>query len=220
MARILVLNPNSSADVTASMDAALNLVRSPGGPEVVCETLAEGPAGIETQEHVESVVLPLVRHFERHPADAYVIGCFSDPGLALARENLRKPVFGIAESACHMAAGLGHRFGIVAIKQGSIARHKRMIRSLGLSDRLAGDRPLEIGVTEMLKADRVLDRIVEVGTELRDRDGADVLILGCASMGGYRQAIEQRLGLPVVDPTQAAVVRAMGHLTLGYGRAA
>jgi Asp/Glu/hydantoin racemase len=55
-----------------------------------------------------------------------------------------------------------------------------------------------------------------VGTELRDRDGAEVLILGCASMGGYRREIEERVGLPVVDPTQAAVVRAISILTLGY----
>lgn len=220
MARILVLNPNSSENITEAMSVALDLVRSPGGPAIVCETLAEGPPGIETQEHVEGVVIPLVRYFETHEADAYVVGCFSDPGLALARENLRKPVFGIAESACHVATGLGQRFGIVAIKRGSIGRHMRMVRSLGLSDRLAGDRPLEIGVTDMLNAGRVLDRIVEVGTELRDRDGADVLILGCASMGGYRPEIEQRLGLPVVDPTQAAVVRAMGILALGYRKVA
>ena len=51
-----------------------------------------------------------------------------------------------------------------------------------------------------------------------DLDGADVLILGCASMGGFRPEIEGALGLPVIDPTQAAVVRATGLLTLGYGR--
>ncbi|MDQ0390480.1 aspartate/glutamate racemase family protein [Labrys monachus] len=220
MTRILVLNPNSTSDVTASMDAALDIVRRQDGVDIVCETLAEGPPGIETQEHVESVVLPVVRYFEARPADAYVIGCFSDPGLALARENLRKPVFGIAESAFHMAAGLGARFGIVAIKRGSIPRHMRNIRGLGLIDKLAGDRPLEIGVTEMGDAERVVGRIVEVGRELRDVDGAEVLILGCASMGGYRREIEDRLGLPVVDPTQAAVMRAIGHLTLGYGKAA
>ncbi len=219
MTRILVLNPNSSADVTRSMDAALGCLRLPGGAEIICATLAEGPPGIETQEHVESVVLPIARYFESHPADAYVIGCFSDPGLALARENLKRPVLGIAESAFHLATGLGRRFGVVAIKKGSIPRHMRAIRSLGLIDRLAGDRPLDIGVTEMAGAG-VVDRIVEVGTELRDRDGADVLILGCASMGGYRAEIERRLGLPVVDPTQAAVSRAMSLLALGYGQAA
>ncbi|MCX5570076.1 aspartate/glutamate racemase family protein [Kaistia nematophila] len=219
MTRILVLNPNSSVDVTQSMNAALDLVRTPGGPEVVCATLQEGPPGIETQEHVESVVLPIARYFEANPADAYVIGCFSDPGLALARENLKRPVLGIAESAFHMATGLGRRFGIVAIKQGSIARHMRAVRSLGYMDRLAGDRPLDIGVTQM-QGSGVVERIVEVGTELRDRDGADVLILGCASMGGYRSEIEDRLGLPVIDPTQAAVMRAMSTISLGYRQVA
>lgn len=220
MTRILVLNPNSSTGVTASMDAALDILRSPGGPEIVCETLSEGPPGIETQEHVESVVIPLVRHLEATAADAYVVGCFSDPGLALAREKLRGPVLGISESAFHMAIGLGQRFGVLAIKSGSIPRHLRYIRSLGLAERLAGDRPLEIGVLELLDARRVIDRIIEVGKELRDRDGADVLVLGCASMGGYRREVEERVGLPVVDPTQAAVVRAMSLLALGYRRAA
>jgi allantoin racemase len=218
MTRILVLNPNSSAGVTASMDAALAPTRLPGGPEIVCATLAEGPPGIETQEHVESVVLPTARYFEAHPADAYVIGCFSDPGLHLARERVRQPVVGIGESAFLAAIGLGRRFGIVAIKRGSIPRHIRAVRQLGLESHLAGDRPLEIGVTALLDGPRVIDRIVEVGTELRERDGADVLILGCASMGGYRPEIERRLGLPVVDPAQAAVMRAISLVSLGYSR--
>jgi allantoin racemase len=217
MARILILNPNSSTSVTASMDAALDLLRTPDGPELVCDTLPEGPAGIETQEHVEGVVLPLVRRLERTPADAYVIGCFSDPGLALARENLPQPVFGIAESALHTAIGLGHKVGIVAIKSGSIPRHLRMARALGLLERLAGDRPLNLGVTEIADGN-VIDRIVEVGRELRDIDGANVLILGCASMGIHRSQVEARLGLPVVDPTQAAAMRAMAMLRLGYNR--
>jgi Asp/Glu/hydantoin racemase len=38
-------------------------------------------------------------------------------------------------------------------------------------------------------------------------------------MGGYRPEIEQRLGLPVVDPAQAAVMRAIGLVSLGYARA-
>lgn len=218
MTRILVLNPNSSVGVTQEMDAALDLVRAPGGPEIVCATLAEGPPGIETQEHVESVVLPIARYFKANEADAYVIGCFSDPGLALARENSDKPVLGIAESAFHVAIGLGQRFGIVAIKQGSISRHMRYVRSLGFESRLAGDRPLGIGVTEMSGAG-VVDRIIAVGRELRERDGADVLILGCASMGGYRDAVERALDMPVVDPTQAAAARAITLLSLGYRKA-
>ncbi len=64
----------------------------------------------------------------------------------------------------------------------------------------------------------MVERIVEIGRRLRDEDGADVLILGCASIGRYRSAIEDQLGIPVVDPAQAAVTRAQMLLSLGYAK--
>lgn len=219
MARILVINPNSSANVTASMDRGLDPVREVASMAIESVTLAEGPPGIETQEHIESVVLPLAALIRREVADAYVIACFSDPGIALAREISRRPVLGIAESSFQMALGLGYRFGIIAIRGMSIPRHKRYVRQLGLESRLAGDRAIDVGVTE-LEGAAVIDRVVEVGRQLRDEDGADVLILGCAGMGHWRAAAEDALGMPVVDPTQAAVARAVGVLSLGYGRVA
>jgi Asp/Glu/hydantoin racemase len=220
MATILVLNPNSSTSVTASMDKALEPLRQSNGPDIACATLAEGPAGIETQAHVDGVAMPVADYFKSHKADAYVIGCFSDPGLHVAREAVDAPVLGIAESAYLTALGLGYRFGVVAILQASVKRHLRAIRQMGLEGRLAADRPLDLGVADMANADRTISRIIEVGTVLRDQDRADVLILGCAGMGIYRGEIESRLGVPVVDPTQAAVMRAIGFLSLGYRRAA
>ena len=219
MTRIVVLNPNSSVTVTQAMDGNLGPLRQPGGPAIDCLTLAEGPPGIETQFHIEQVTLPLLAALAREAADASVIACFSDPGLALARETLQGPVFGIAESAMLMALGLGHRFGIVALSDRSIARHLRYVRSLGLEGRLAGDRPIDVGVTG-LSGNAVLERIIDTGRTLRDDDSAAVLILGCAGMGHYRAAIEQELDMPVIDPTQAAVARAISLLTLGYRRAA
>ena len=217
MLRIVVLNPNSSDSVTRAMDGGLDRLRQPGGPMIDSLTLAEGPPGIETQRHIEEVVLPLVAALAAQRADAYVVACFSDPGLALARETLAGPVFGIGESAMLLALNLGHRFGIVALSDRSIARHVRYVRSLGLSDRLAGDRPIGVGVTG-LSGEAVLDRIVATGRQLRDLDRAEVLILGCAGMGHYRPAIEQALDMPVVDPAQAAVARAITLLSLGYRR--
>ena len=62
-----------------------------GEIEVSCETLTEGPPGIETQEHVEIVVQPIVRYMRSQPANGYVIACFSDPGLLLpARTSKRR----------------------------------------------------------------------------------------------------------------------------------
>ncbi len=217
MARILVINPNSSTQTTAAMEEGIASLRTQGGAAIECVTMAEGPPGIETQEHVESVVLPLARLIEREPAAIYVIACFSDPGIHLAREVARAPVIGIAESAFLLAMGLGQKFGIVAILERSIPRHMRYVRQLGLTGFLAGDRSINSGVAG-LSGPGVIERIVEVGRRLRDEDGANVLILGCASMGRYRSAIEDQLGMPVVDPAQAAVARAQMLLGLGYAR--
>ena len=44
--RITVINPNSNAIVTAGLTEALKPLMFTDGPEIVCETLAEGPYGI------------------------------------------------------------------------------------------------------------------------------------------------------------------------------
>jgi allantoin racemase len=56
----------------------------------------------------------------------------------------------------------------------------------------------------------------EVGAALRDRHGADVLVMGCAGMARYRDALQRAVGLPVVEPTQAAVAMALGRVRLGW----
>ena len=219
MARILVINPNSSESVTTALDRALEPLRRTGGPRVDCLTLSEGPAGIETQAQVDAASGHVTAAIAREAANAYVIACFSDPGLHAAREATLAPVFGIAESALATAVILGTRVGIVAIRSASIPRHLRMIDALGLRSRLAGDRALEIGVTGLADETTTEARLLEVGRALITRDGADVLILGCAGMARYRERVERALGVPVIDPTQAAVAQAQAALALGWRRA-
>src|SRR5258705_13477686 len=92
--RIRVINPNSNEAVTRGLDAALEPLRFANGPEIVCSTLAEGPFGIETQADVKSVETPLRRLVEADKwSDAFVIACYSDPGLHVCRESTVRPVF-------------------------------------------------------------------------------------------------------------------------------
>ena len=213
--RIVVINPNSSVTVTAAIDRAVAPLRMSGGPEIDCVTLAEGPPGIETQVHVEQVVQPLRRLVgERRDAAAFVIACFSDPGLQLCREATDKPVFGIAECGLLTALTRGERFGILAILPTSLPRHLRYVRQLGLSERFAGDLPLGLGVVELADRERTLERMREVGARLRESHGADVLVLGCAGMADCRAPLQAALGMPVIDPTQAAVAMALGAVRL------
>ena len=219
--RIIVINPNSSVACTEGIDAALDGLRLDGGPVIDCQTMAEGPPGIETQAHVDGIVEPLCRKIadQDSSADGFVIACFSDPGLHKARKITAKPVLGIAESGLLTALTLGQRFGIIAILEASLPRHLRFIRAMGVESRLAGERAVGLGVTELEDEDRTLTRMIECGRQLKDEDGADVLIMGCAGMARYRERLEETLGLPVIDPTQAAVGMAITAVRLGYASA-
>ena len=85
---------------------------------------------------------------------------------------------------------------------------------MGVLDRVAGDRALGLGVADLADADRSLEAMIETGRTLRDIDGANVVIMGCAGMAQYRDPLEAALGLPVVEPCQVAVAQAIGHILL------
>ncbi len=209
--RILVINPNSNEMVTEGLRQAVLPLAAAEGPEIVCETLLDGPIGIETQEHADSVTIPLRRRIEAvNDADAFVIACYSDPGIHVAREGTNRPVFGIAECGVLTALTRAERFGVIAIRARSIPRHVRYLRQMALMDRFAGERPLEMSVAESATGEKTLERMIAVGTELKEIDGAGAIVMGCAGMARHRKPLEQALGIPVIDPTQAAVAMAIG----------
>jgi Asp/Glu/hydantoin racemase len=209
--RIMVINPNSNRVVTAGLAEALKPLMFDNGPEIVCETLAEGPFGIESQADVDSVAMPLRRLVENDTGTAaFVIACYSDPGLHVCREATTRPVLGIAECGVLTALTRAETFGVIAIAQRSIRRHLRYLRQIGLLDRLAGERPLDMSVAETASGEGTLAKMITIGRALRDEDGAGAIVMGCAGMARHRKALEEALGIPVIDPTQAAVTMALG----------
>jgi Asp/Glu/hydantoin racemase len=58
--------------------------------------------------------------------------------------------------------------------------------------------------------------MVQVGRALREQHGADVLVMGCAGMARYRKPLQDEVGIPVVEPTQAAVAMAIGRVRLNW----
>ena len=217
MDRILVINPNSTEAVTRGIDEACDALRMSGAPQIECVTLKEGPPGVETQQHVDGVVAPLLNLIrEKDDYAAYVIACYSDPGLHSVREATRKPVLGISECGILTALTLGQKFGVIAILQTSIPRHLRYMGALGVMDRLAGELPVGLRVVELSDETKTFGRMAEVGKRLRDEHGADVIVMGCAGMARYRKPLQDAVGIPVVEPTQAAVSMAIGRVRLGW----
>jgi Asp/Glu/hydantoin racemase len=210
---VRIINPNSNRAVTAAMSEALAPLRSADGPALECVTLDGAPAGIESQADVATVE-PMIRDWvvSDHQAAAFVLGCYSDPALYLCREATARPVFGIQECAALLAVSRGGRFGVISILDTSIERHWRHLRMLGLAEHCVGDRA--IGMT--VGGEGTLARLIEVGTRLRDEDRARCVILGCAGMARHREPLEEALGIPVIEPTQAATSVAIGAVRLGW----
>ncbi|MDX3805430.1 aspartate/glutamate racemase family protein [Bosea thiooxidans] len=216
---IYVINPNSTERVTREIDVAIAPLRIAGGPAIACLTLAEGPPGIQSQRDVDGLIPSLLKRAAglESEAAAFVVACFSDPGMHALREQSEKPVLGIAEAGVLTALTLGQRFGIVAMLQNSIPRHLRYLGAMGVMDRFVGDVPVNLTIAEMADDALTLGRMLAVGRTLRDTHYADVLVMGCAGMARFREPLEQELGIPIVEPTQAAVTMAIGRVRLGWG---
>ncbi len=214
MKTLIVINPNSSKRITSGIDEAIQPLRSFGYP-IRCHTLTEGPPAIENQKQADLTITAMLElAAAQEDAAGYVIACFGDPGLHALRDQTTLPVIGIQEASTMTALTLGQRFGVISILQPSIPRHLRAFGAMGVLDRLAGDRALGLSVADLLDEQKSLNAMISTGKLLRDLDGADVLIMGCAGMAHYRAQLQDTTGLPVVEPTQAAVGLALSHICL------
>ena len=215
--QILVINPNSNEAVTEGMAKELESFNFSDGPEIVCVSLTQGPFGIESQADIEFVKLPLRNMVsERKDIEAFVIACYSDPGLQVCREATDRPVFGIQECAVLAAMAQGDRFGVIALQELSIRRHLIYLRQMGVIGRFAKERAVNLSVEECASGAKTFDKLCTVAQQLRDEDKADTVILGCAGMASHRSSLESRIGIPVIDPVEAAVSMAMHTVISKY----
>ncbi len=214
MARILIINPNRSTACSAGIAEAIAPFRFPGGPVLDVATLAEGPPAIYSWRDWHGVVDPLCRLIERERADVFVVACASDPGIEAARASTDRPVLGVFRAAVATAASRAERFGVIAIVDASKGRHMTALRAMGLEHRLAGEVALNTTMETLLRPDAARARLIAAARDLAEQ-GAQTVILGCTGMAHHRDAIEQEVGLPVIEPCQAAAALALGIALTG-----
>jgi len=139
--------------------------------------------------------------------DAMIVGCFGDPAVDGAIEGTRIPIVGCALPAMATALMLGDRFAVLSPSESSAAGMRQQVRGVGLLERYAGAVAVGIGVREFaLDPEKTLAVVGEAGRRAMDL-GAEVLILGCMSLAfaGVSDVLQDRLGIPVINPIQTAV---------------
>jgi allantoin racemase len=139
--------------------------------------------------------------------DAMIVGCFGDPAVDGAIEGTRIPIVGCALPAMATSLLLGDRFAVLSPSESSAAGMRQQVRAVGLLERYAGAVAVGIGVREFaLDPEKTLAVVVDAGRRAMDL-GAEVLILGCMSLAfaGVSDTMQDRLGIPVINPIQTAV---------------
>jgi allantoin racemase len=179
-----------------------------------------GPLSIESHAEEALCVPPMLTAVagRSRPADAVIVGCFGDPGVAALREMLDCPVVGPFEAAFHLGAQLGGRVGIVTVLDSVVPMLDRLVHAMGQSLRYAGSVGIDIPVLDLRRdPGAVAGRIVDAGTTLITDRQADVLLLGCMSLAflGMAERVAPPLGVPVINSAKCALKTAEALVAQG-----
>jgi allantoin racemase len=208
--KILLLNPNTTAEVTELLYAAGSRAASPG-TELVAMTAKRGVPYIATRAEAQiggAIALEMLAE-AGNGFDAAIIAAFGDPGLFGARELFSFPVVGLAEAAMLTACMVGQRFSIVTFSRTLAPWYWECLAMHGLETRCTGIRALDESFQSIsgVQAEKE-DALVRIANLAVEQDDADAVILSGAPLAGLADKVKDRISVPVIDPIAAAVRQA------------
>jgi allantoin racemase len=218
--KIRVINPNTTAAMTAAIGRSAAAVADPGTVIEAVQPTFGAPA---IEGHHDDVwgaagVAEQVRLGEAAGANAYVIACFGDPGLHAARELARGPVIGVAEAGFHAASFIATGFSVVTTLERTCVIARHLVAQYGFERQCRGIHATELEVLELEQpGSEAFSRIVAAAREALAKDRSGAIVLGCAGMAQLCARLQAEVGVPVIDGVAAAVKFAEGLVKLGLG---
>jgi allantoin racemase len=218
VARIEIINPNTTSAFSAACLGAGRAVAAPGTELLVAQPSSGTPS---VESHVEEAIATLgvieaVRAGDRKGVNGYVIACFGDTGLEAAREVTAAPVVGMTEAALYAAALIAPVFSIVTLPRRTRIFAQRSVWHAGLSERCVAVRAIDVDVLDCEdEADVVYEPFVIEARRAITEDHAEAIILGCAGLQPLLGRLEAELEVPVIEGVAAAVKMVEALLALG-----
>lgn len=212
---IVLINPNSNEDATASMvglarKAVGDLGRVEGRSNTNVPKLLTTP---EDMEAAASGVVALGIAAARDPdVSAIIVSAFSDPGLAQLRAAVDVPVFGIGEEVFHEAARGGRAFGIVTVTPDPalIASFQQKADALGYGAQYRGTRVTPGDPAALVQSPADLDAALALAvTEAIGQDGAAAVIMGGGPLSAAAVRLQPQFDVPLVVAVTAATRAAL-----------
>jgi allantoin racemase len=201
---VILINPNSTEAMTQS---ALNAARETS-PEIAFEgwTSTFGPASIEGAKDGAKAIPPLldlVRRASASGAEAIIIACFDDTGLAEAQALAACPVIGIGQASFAFASLLSGQTAIVTTVKAAIPVITANINAQGhgatIQHIVAADVPVLTLANDPATALKSFYRCaLSLPPHTRN------LILGCSAAVEIRDDLQALVDVKVIDGVWAA----------------
>jgi len=206
--RILIINPNTSVEMSKTIDSTAKKYASPG-TEITTVNPADGPDFIANAYHAALQAPKVIDLIEKNKMnyDHFIIACGADPGLEACR-IVTKNVIGIGEAAIMTACAVAKRFSFLTVIKGGTPSVLERLRCLSIDQsRCASVRVVGSGTSDEIvkKRKERLDVYCQVGQKCVEEDGAGALILTCAGMCDLKERLEERLKIPVFTGVVSAV---------------
>jgi allantoin racemase len=220
--RLLLVNPNSTASMTAAIAAGATAVAR-RGTLIEAVNPSDGPPSIESEDDEHRCVHGLLAEFSAAAArppetrpDAYVVACFGDPGLEQARDIVTGPVLGIAQAAMHAGSLVAGSFSVVTSMSATVPRAWQLADTYARAQ-CHGVHACDIPVLRIDSDASTVDPIGDLCAEALEHDGSRSIVLGCAAMGRFAGPLAKRLAVPVIDGVAVATLLAQALVTLPSG---
>ena len=221
MSTLLLINPNTSADVSQRLLAAAR-ARAPAGLALRVATARfgaryiadEAAAAVAAHAALDALAADVAEH--GRPA-AVLLACFGDPGLFALRAAAGVPVLGLAEAAMRAAAVHGP-FVVVTGGVAWVPMLARLAAALDLPAPLLGVHAVAPSGGELAADPPAAARLLAdaARTACGRWPQARSVLLGGAGLAGWADAVAAaapELAVPVLDNVALAIDAAMALTT-------
>lgn len=204
---LVYINPNATQAMT---DSVVRMAREEcPSARITGLTNVDGPSAIEGPNDGDAAIPGMLKQLEIAQgmgADAVIIACFDDTGLAQAQAAARCPVFGIGQSAYMTGATVEGGFSVVTSLAVSIPVIESNIKAQGVSAACRGVHASGLAVLDIDSGtDPVRASLATSILEASQRDRSGAVVLGCAGMSPLLHDLELRTGVRLIDGVKASI---------------
>ncbi|MFY7959214.1 MAG: aspartate/glutamate racemase family protein [Elsteraceae bacterium] len=207
MTRLALINPNTSAETTATM-VEIARESAAGKADIVGFTAPFGASLITTPDALAEsakAVMALAPELKGN-FDGAIVAAFGDPAVLSLKDALECPVTGIAEAGMLKADEHGRAFAVVTTTPRLVEAIAAAADGYGHRENFRGIRltpgdPAEV----MADPDRLLKALAIACQEAIDQLGAEALIIGGGPLARAARALQPHFAVPIIEPVPEAV---------------